>query len=60
MVLTKGQQAELFSIANGNTQGGNTTNITINAGAGTDIDSLAQAVTDAVERANVLGLEPQG
>jgi len=38
---------------------GGGTNITINAGAGTDLDALAQAVTNGVERAKALGLEPQ-
>ena len=33
-------------------------NVTINAGAGTDLDSLAQVVTNAVRRATDLGLEP--
>jgi tape measure domain-containing protein len=70
-MLSKGERvvpadinSELGGISNGDLltaiRGGGGTNITIHAGAGTDIDSLAQAVTDAVERANVLGLEPQG
>jgi hypothetical protein len=67
MVLTKGQQAQLFSMANGNNQGGSNVTFNINAGAGTDVDSLALAVTNAVSRAGELGyldssllnLEPQ-
>jgi len=33
-------------------------NVNITAGAGTDLDSLAQTVTNAVQRATQLGLEP--
>jgi hypothetical protein len=47
----------LEAINNGQSGGG--VNITINAGAGTDLDALAQAVTNGVERAKQLSLEPQ-
>lgn len=50
--------AETVEALNNGGGAGTTINIEINAGAGTDLDSLAQVVTNAVQRATQLGLEP--
>ena len=50
--------AETVAALNNGGGAGSIINLTINAGAGTDLDSLAQVVTNAVQRATQLGLEP--
>jgi hypothetical protein len=49
----------LEAINKGGSAGGNNYNISVSVGIGANLDDVAQAVTNGIERANQLSLEPQ-